>query len=83
MTQEEEGFISVNIFRISSTPRYQTIFLGLCYSCKIFGHKVVNCRENYRNINNHESYAQNGYSRRPSETQIRSYKRFESLSTET
>jgi uncharacterized FlgJ-related protein len=34
------------------------------------------------NNNYFESHSQRGYSRRPSETKIRSYKRFESLSTE-
>jgi hypothetical protein len=29
--QEEEEFIRAPPFRISSTPRYQTIFFGLCY----------------------------------------------------
>jgi hypothetical protein len=60
---------------------YQTIFFGLCYACNNFGHKVVNCRANKRNNNNFESYTQRDYSRRPSDTQIRSYNRFESLST--
>jgi hypothetical protein len=41
----------------------------------------VNCRANNRNNNNFESHTQRGYSRRPSETQRRSYNRFESLST--
>jgi hypothetical protein len=80
--QEEEGFIRAPSFRRSSTPRYQTIFFGLCYACNNFGHKVVNCRANNRNNNNFESHTQRGYSRRPSETQRRSYNRFESLSTE-
>ena len=44
--QEEEGFIRAPPFRRSSTPRYQTIFFGLCYSCNNFGHKAVNCRVN-------------------------------------
>jgi hypothetical protein len=80
--QEEEGFIRAPPFRRSSTPRYQTIFFGLCYACNNFGHKVVNCRANNRNNNNFESHTQRGYSKRPSETQRRSYNRFESLSTE-
>jgi hypothetical protein len=80
--QEEEGFIRAPPFRRSSTPRYQTIFFGLCYACNNFGHKAVNCRANNRNSNNFESYTQRDYSRRPSETQRRSYNRFESLSTE-
>jgi hypothetical protein len=42
----------------------------------------MNCRANNRNNNNFESHTQRGYLRRPSETQRRSYNRFESLSTE-
>jgi hypothetical protein len=80
--QEEEGFIRAPPFIISSTTRYQTIFFGLCYACNNFGHKAVNCRANNRNNNYFESHTQRGYSRRPSETQRRSYNRFESLSTE-
>jgi hypothetical protein len=80
--QEEEGFIRAPSFRISSTPRYQTILFGLCYTCNNFGHKDVNCRANNRNNNKFKSHTQRGYSRRPSETQRRIYNRFESLSTE-
>jgi hypothetical protein len=61
---------------------YQNIFFGLCYACNNFGHKVVNCRANSRNINNFEIHTQKGYPRRPSETHRRSYNRFESLSIE-
>jgi hypothetical protein len=42
----------------------------------------VNFRVNNKNINNFEIHTQTGYPRRPSETQRRSYNRFESLSTE-
>jgi hypothetical protein len=42
----------------------------------------MNCIENNKNIDNHESYAQNDYSRRPIETHIINYNRFESLSIE-
>jgi hypothetical protein len=80
--QEEEGIIRAPHFRIYSTPRYQTIFFGLCYACNNFGHKVVNYRANNSNNKNIESHTQIGYSRRPSETQRRSYNMFESLSTE-
>jgi hypothetical protein len=66
--QEEEGFIQVTPFIRSSTPRYQTIFFGLCYACNNFGHKAINCKANWRNINNFESHTQNGYPRRPIET---------------
>jgi hypothetical protein len=80
--QEEEGFIRAPPFIRSSTTRYRTIFFGLCYACNNFGHKAVNCRANNKNNNYFESHTQRGYSRRPSETQRRSYNRFESLSTE-
>jgi hypothetical protein len=80
--QEEEGFIRAPPFKRSSTPRYQTIFFGLCYACNNFLHKAVNCRANNRNNNNFENHTQRGYSRRPSETQRRSYNRFQYLSTE-
>ena len=46
---EEEGFRRATPFRRSLTPRYQTIFFGLCYGCNNFGHKVASCRANNRN----------------------------------
>jgi hypothetical protein len=42
----------------------------------------MNCRDKKSNNNNFESHTQRGYSKRPSETQRRSYNTFESLSTE-
>ena len=39
----------------------------------------MNCKANNKNINNFESHTQKGYPRRPSETQKRSYNKFESL----
>jgi hypothetical protein len=81
-SQEEEGFIRAPPFKRYSTLGYQTIFFGLCYACNNFGHKAVNCIDNDRNINKFESHTQKGYPRSPSETQRRSYNRFESLSTE-
>jgi hypothetical protein len=42
----------------------------------------VNCRDNYRNINNFEIHTQKGYPRSPSEKQRRSYNMFESLRNE-
>jgi hypothetical protein len=71
----------VTPFKISSTPRDQTILFGLRYACNNFGHKSINLRENSININNFESHAQNGYPRRTSETLRISYNRFESLRT--
>jgi hypothetical protein len=67
-SQEEEGFIRAPTLRRYSTPRYQTIFFGLCYACNNFGHKAVNCIAKNKNINNFESHTQKGYPRRPSET---------------
>jgi hypothetical protein len=80
--RKKKGFMRAHPFRIYSTPRYQTIFFGLCYACNNFGHKAMNCRANNKNINNFECHTQKGYPRRPSETQRRSYNMFESLSTE-
>jgi hypothetical protein len=80
--QEEEGFRRATPFRRSPTPRYQTLFLGLCYSCNNFGHKVVNCRANIKSRNNYEGYTRNSYPRRPHEAQRKNYNRFESLSNE-
>jgi hypothetical protein len=79
--QEEQGLIRAPPFKRSSTPRYQTIFFCLCYVCNNFGHKDVYCRYKNRNNNNFESHTQRGYSRRPSDTQRRSYNKFESLRT--
>jgi hypothetical protein len=80
--QEEEGLRRETPFRRYSTPKYQTISFGLCYACNNFGNKSMNCRDNNMNIINFESHTQKGYIRRPSETQRRSYNRFESLSIE-
>jgi hypothetical protein len=80
--REEEGFIRVPPFRRSLNLRYQTISFGLCYACNNFGHKVVNCRTNNKNINKFESQTQKGYPRRPNDTQRISYNVFESLITE-
>jgi hypothetical protein len=66
--REEEESIRVPPFIISSTPRYQTIFFGLCYACNNFGHKFMNCRANNKNKKKFESHRQRGYPRRPSET---------------
>jgi hypothetical protein len=67
ISQEEEGFRKATPFRRYPTPRYQTFFNGLCYSCNNFGHKDVNCRAKSRNRNNYEVYTRNSYPRRPNE----------------
>jgi hypothetical protein len=69
-------------FRRSSTPRYQTMFFGLCYACNNFGHKSMNYRGKNRKTKNFESHTQRGYPTRPRKTHRISYNRFESLSTE-
>jgi hypothetical protein len=51
------------------------------FACINFGHKAINCGVNRRKKNNFESHTQNGYTRRPSETQRRNYNKFESLRT--
>jgi hypothetical protein len=38
---QEEYYKRITPFRRSPTHRYQTIFLGLCYSCNNFGHKAI------------------------------------------
>jgi hypothetical protein len=53
ITQEEDYKIPTP-FRISPTLRYQTIFLGLCYSCKNFEHKAIIYRAHAKNIRNYE-----------------------------
>jgi hypothetical protein len=54
-------------FRRFPTLRYQTIFLGLCYSCNNFGHKDINCRSYAKTRSNYEGYSRNNYLRKPSE----------------
>jgi hypothetical protein len=71
MPQEEEGFRRVAPLRIYSTPMYQTIFLGSCYSCYNLGHKDVNFRANTKNRSNDESYTRNIYPRISHEAQRR------------
>jgi hypothetical protein len=42
--------------RRSFTPRYQNFFLGHCFACTNFGHKVVNCRAYGRNVQERDAY---------------------------
>jgi hypothetical protein len=64
---QEEDYKRVAPLRISPTLRYQTIFLGLCYSCNNFGHKAINCRAYAKNKSNYEGYSRNNYLRNPHE----------------
>ena len=38
--------------RKSSSPRYQSIFLGYCYSCTNFGHMAKDCRAYHKDMYN-------------------------------
>jgi hypothetical protein len=80
--QSEEGFRRATPFIISPTSMYQTIFLGLCYSCKNFGHKDANCRAYAMNISNYEVYSINNYPRKSHEAQNKNHNIFGSLSNE-
>ena len=65
-----------------SPPKYQTIFLGICYSCNNFGHKVVNCKAYARNGGNSGNCSRNAYSRRSWEDYKESYNLFGYLRNE-
>jgi hypothetical protein len=73
ISQEEEGFRKETPFIRYPTPKYQTIFIGLCYPCNNFWHKDVTCRDNNINKNKYEGYTRNAYPRRPNEMQSISY----------
>jgi hypothetical protein len=80
--QSRQNFKRTTPKRRSFTPMYANLFYGLCYACNNFGHKAVICRANSMNIKKIETHTQNGYPRRSSETQRRSYNRFELLRNE-
>jgi hypothetical protein len=61
---------------------YQTIFLGLCYSCHKFGHKDANCRAYDKNRRNFEGYSNNSYPKNTHEAQNINHNSFGSLSNE-
>jgi len=59
--EEVNGVIRTTPSRRPPTLMYQNIFLGVCYSCNNFGHKVIynraytigrNIRNNYENLKN-------------------------------
>jgi hypothetical protein len=80
--QEEGGFRRETPFRRSSSPTYQTIFIGSCYSCYNFGHNAINCRANTKNISNDEGHTRNNYPRISHEAKNRGYNKSGSLSDE-
>jgi hypothetical protein len=73
---QEEDYRRVAPFRISLTLRYQTIFLGLCYSCNNFGHKAINYRAYAKNRSNYEGYSRINHLRKPHEAYKRNYNIF-------
>jgi hypothetical protein len=79
---QEEDYKRVAPPRRSPTLRYQTIFLGLCYSCNNFGHKAINCRAYARNRSNYGGYPKNNYLRKPHESYNKNYNSFGSLNNE-
>ena len=42
--------------RISFTPRYVNLFYGHYFYCTTFGHKVADCRDYKRNVQERSSY---------------------------
>jgi len=54
---QEEYYWREEPFIISATLRYQTFFLGLCYSCNNFGNKDINYRAYAKYIRNYEGYS--------------------------
>jgi hypothetical protein len=52
---QKENYKRTTPFRRSL--RYQTIFLGLCYSCNNFGHKAINFKAYEKNIDNYEGHS--------------------------
>ena len=39
-------------------PRYQSIFLGLCHACNIYGHQAIDCRAYAQN---RDTWRRNSY----------------------
>jgi hypothetical protein len=42
--------------RRSFTPRYENLFYGNCFHCTKFGHKVADCRDYKRNVQERSAY---------------------------
>jgi hypothetical protein len=54
--QPRQEFKRTTPQRRSFTPRYQNLFLGHCFTCTNFGHKVVDCKEYGRNVQARDGY---------------------------
>jgi hypothetical protein len=90
-TQEEDhDFRRTTPTRRPPTPRYQNIFLGLCYSCNNFGHKAINCRAyakgrntwNKSSYENPKNHYEGNYPRKPHEAFDINYNNFGALGYE-
>jgi hypothetical protein len=88
--EEDHDFRRITPTRRPPTPKYQNIFLGLCYSCNDFGHKAINCRackkgRNTWNRSSHENpknrYEDN-YPIKPCEAFDINYNSFDALGYE-
>jgi hypothetical protein len=78
----EEDYIRVAPLKRYPTLKYQTIFLGLCYSCNNFGHKDINYRSYAKNRRNYEGYSRNNYHKKLHEAYNINYNKFGSLNNE-
>lgn len=56
---QEEGLYRTTPQRRYPTLKYQTIFLGICYSCKNYGHNAMNYKAYGRNRSNIGKYSRN------------------------
>ena len=73
--EEDHDFKRTTPTRRPPTPRYQNIFLGLCYSSNNFGHKAINCRSyakgrntwNRSNYENTKDHYEENYPKKPLE----------------
>jgi hypothetical protein len=54
--QSRKKFRTSTPQRRSFTPRYENLFYGDCFYCTKFGHKVVDCRDYKRNVQEERVY---------------------------
>ena len=77
---KKENYKRTTPFRRS--PKYQTIFLGLCYSCNNFGHKAINFKAYEKNIDNYEGHSRINHLKNPHDVFNINYNNFGSLNDE-
>jgi hypothetical protein len=77
---KKENYKRTTPFRRSL--RYQTIFLGLCYSCNNFGHKAINCKAYAKNRDNYEGHSRINHLRKSHDVFNKNYNSFGSLNDE-